>query len=242
MSKNFLIIIPARFKSSRLPGKPLIDIKGKSMIKRVWEKCAIATEEENVIVATDDKRIEDHCLEHGMRVVMTSENCLTGTDRVSEVSRKLNADFYVNVQGDEPLLDPRDIKKVISAYLHDPQYTYCAMTKIDSSDDYNNLNIPKIVCRQDKSLIYISRAGIPSNKKGSSLPTMKQVCIYAFPKNHLEEYGLHKEKSELEKSEDIEILRLIEKGHGVKMVELSSSTIAVDTKEDLKKVLAKLNG
>jgi len=241
MSKKFLIIIPARFKSSRFPGKPLIDIKGKSMIKRVWEKCAIATNEKHVIVATDDKRIEAHCLKHGIRVVMTSENCLTGTDRVSEVSKKLNADFYVNVQGDEPLLDPDDIKKVINAYLNEPGFTYCAMTKITSSEDYNNRNIPKLVCSLDHSLLYISRAGIPSNKEGSNLPTMKQVCIYAFPKDHLNEFGLSKEKTTLEFSEDIEILRLLEKGHKVKMVELKSSSIAVDTEEDLKKVLLRIN-
>ena len=242
MDKRFLIVIPARYKSSRFPGKPLVEISGKSMIQRVWEKCVQASNEQNVVVATDDNRIMQHCESHGMNAVMTSEDCLTGTDRVSEVSKALNADFYINVQGDEPLLDPSDIKKVIDAYLSDPSFTYCAMTKISSSNDYNNRNIPKVVCSEDKVLMYISRAGIPSNKEGSTLSTMKQVCIYAFPKNHLKEYGLDKKKSELEKYEDIEILRLIEKGYGVKMVELSSSTIAVDTKEDLEKVILKLNG
>ena len=97
MNKEFLIVIPARFKSSRFPGKPLADIKGKSMIFRVWEKCVSACSKDNVIVATDDLQIEKHCLNHGMNVVMTSDKSKTGTDRVSEVSQKFDAGFYLSL-------------------------------------------------------------------------------------------------------------------------------------------------
>jgi len=241
MTRDFLLVIPARFKSSRFPGKPLIDINGKSMIRRVWEKCVEASSEENVIIATDDARIEDHALKNGMRTIMTSKDCLTGTDRVAEVAKKIEADFYVNVQGDEPLINHSDIEEVIRAFKENPLFTYCGMSKADSDNDYNNHNIPKVVTAIDGSLLYISRAGIPANKNGSSLPIMKQVCIYAFPKNHLDKFGVDKDKTKLESFEDIELLRLIELGCKVKMIELNNSSIAIDTPEDLKKVLTVLN-
>ena len=123
MNRDFLLVIPARYKSSRFPGKPLIDINGKSMLRRVWEKCVESSSEKNVIIATDDARIEEHCLQFGMNSIMTSENCLTGTDRVAEVAKKIDADFYVNVQGDEPLINPRDIEAVVRAFNEDPSYT-----------------------------------------------------------------------------------------------------------------------
>lgn len=241
MPEEFLIVIPARFKSSRFPGKPLIDINGKSMIRRVWEKSVEASSSENVIIATDDKRIEGHCLENGMQTIMTSKDCLTGTDRVAEVAKQIDADFYINVQGDEPLINPRDIEEVIRAFKENPICTYCAMSKADLNDDYNNHNIPKVVTANDGSLLYISRAGIPANKEGSSVPIMKQICIYAFPKNHLDKFGLGKDKTKLESLEDIELLRLIELGCKVKMLELNTNSIAIDTPEDLRKVLKILN-
>ncbi len=241
MSREFIIVIPARYASSRFPGKPLIDIDGKTMIYRVWEKCSIASNKEDVFVATDDTKIKDHCDKHGMNVIMTSKKCLTGTDRVSEVADKINADFYINVQGDEPLINPGDITKVIESYRKTPDITYCAMTSIDSEEDYFNKNIPKVVVRNDGNLLYISRSGLPANKDGTSMPTMKQVCIYAFPKPHLKEFGLAKAKTNLESSEDIELLRLLELGHKIRMVEVSNSSIAVDTPQDLEKVLLKIN-
>ena len=241
MNKEFLVVIPARFKSSRFPGKPLADIKGKSMIYRVWEKCVNACSEDNVIIATDDSQIEDHCLNFGMNVIMTSETCRTGTDRVSEVSTSLDAGFYVNVQGDEPLIDPSDIARVIDEYRLNPHMTHCAMTEIKSDEEYTNPNIPKVVVNDSNQLLYISRAGIPANKQNSFCKSMKQVCIYAFPKEHLQEYGINKSKTPLEEIEDIELLRLVEKSFEVQMVEVTGSSIAVDTPEDLGKVMEELD-
>ena len=240
MNKEFLLIIPARFKSSRFPGKPLVDIKGKSMIFRVWEKCVSACSEDNVIIATDDSQIEDHCLNLGMNVIMTSGTCKTGTDRISEVSTSLDAGFYVNVQGDEPLVDPSDITRVIDEYRLNPYMTHCAMTEIRSEEEYTNPNVPKVVVNESNKLLYISRAGIPANKQNSFCKSMKQVCIYAFPKKHLQEYGTNKSKTSLEEIEDIELLRLVERGFEVQMVEVTGSSIAVDTPEDLIKVMEEL--
>ena len=241
MPREYLIVIPARYQSLRFPGKPLADIKGKSMLQRVWGKCLLSTNAEQIIVATDDVRIEKHCMSNSMNVIRTPVACLTGTDRVAEVAKKISASFYINVQGDEPLIDPADIDKVIAAYRQEANISYCAMTKIDKKEDYYNRNTIKVVFGKNDRLIYMSRAGIPANKEGSSIPTMKQVCIYAFSKKHLMEFGLGKNKTKNEEIEDIEILRLLELGYKVSMVEVNSSSVAVDTPDDLKKVISRID-
>tara|TARA_B100000579_G_C22805104_1_gene842061 strand:+ start:599 stop:1327 length:729 start_codon:yes stop_codon:yes gene_type:complete len=241
MTRDFLLVIPARYESSRFPGKPLAQIKGMSMIYRVWEKCISAVPRENVFIATDDSRIELHCKENDMNFVMTSENCLTGTDRVAEVAKKIPADFYINVQGDEPLIDPQDIKKIIDSYRKNPDATYCAMTEIKDEEEYRSPNIPKVVTDLKKNLLYMSRSAIPSNKKFTFKSAMKQVCIYAFPKKHLEEFGPGIKKTPIEEIEDIELLRLLERNLKVRMVEIKNSTVAVDTPEDLERVISLFN-
>ena len=114
---NFIVVIPARFESSRFPGKPLADLCGKSLIQHVWEKCVSAVGEQNVIIATDDDRIRIHCDKKEMNVIMTSSSCLTGTDRMYEVAQKIDKNFYINVQGDEPLIEPEDIQKILQVAL-----------------------------------------------------------------------------------------------------------------------------
>lgn len=236
MDKDFVIIIPARYSSSRFPGKPLADIKGKTMINRVWEKCITAAAQDKVYIATDDHRIQNHCLEKGMNVVMTPKECLTGTDRIAEVSSQIEATFYINVQGDEPLIDPSDISKVINSYYSDPDKTHCAMTIIRSDDEFRSTNIPKVVTDFNNNLLYISRSAIPSNKEDSFITSMKQVCIYAFPKKYLKIFYNQKKKTPIEAIEDIEYLRFLELGYRIKTLKMSSKSIAVDTKKDLKKV------
>ena len=121
-----LILIPARYASTRYPGKPLVDIAGKSLLKRVWERCVPVLGKEKVYIATDDQRIIDHCEEHGMQWVMTPNTCLTGTDRLAAAAEKLEADLYINVQGDEPMIHPDDIKKVIDLAEKTPgEVTQC---------------------------------------------------------------------------------------------------------------------
>ena len=234
--KNYLIVIPARYNSSRFPGKPLADINGKSMISRVWDKCIKVAGPENVIVATDDDRIMIHCVKNCINVEMTNSNCLTGTDRLYEIAQKTNSDIYINVQGDEPLISTKDIKAVINASQKEPDVTFNAMCQIIEETDFTNPNIPKVVTKNDGSLLYMSRAPIPSNKQLELVRAMKQVCIYAYPRDILLEFGKLKEKTSLESIEDLEILRLIELGYVVKMIEVSGSSIAVDTKEDLDNV------
>jgi 3-deoxy-manno-octulosonate cytidylyltransferase (CMP-KDO synthetase) len=238
---NYLVVIPARYQSSRFPGKPLADIHGKSMIQRVWEKCVEATGPGSVLVATDDDRILEHCQDHDMQVEMTSRNCLTGTDRLYEVAKKRKSDIYINVQGDEPLISPEDIKAVIDVSQKEPEITFNAMCSIKNEDDFRNPNVPKVVTRKDGRLLYMSRAPVPTNKLLGFEKAMKQVCIYAYPRDVLIAFGSLKEKTPLESIEDLEILRLLELGCEVKMIKVSSSSVAVDTPKDLEKVRAMIH-
>lgn len=230
------IIIPARYKSSRFPGKALVDLRGKSLVQRVWERCCMALPKEDVFVATEDTRIKDHCESKGIQVVMTTDKCLTGTDRVYEASLNIDADLFVNVQGDEPLVSPDDILKVINAYISDPSSVYCGMCGITSEEDFRSTSIPKVVTKDNNDLLYMSRAAIPTNKQMGFEGAMKQVCIYAFPKKALEDFGKSKSKSKLEQIEDIEILRFFELGYNIKMVPVSQSSIAVDFPKDVERV------
>ena len=238
---DYLIIIPARYQSTRFPGKPLADIHGKSMIQRVWEKCAEATSPSRVLVATDDDRILEHCKIHDMQVELTRSDCLTGTDHLYEVAQKRKSEVYINVQGDEPLVSPVDIKAVIEASQKEPEITFNAMCQINEEADFRNPNVPKVITQKDGRLLYMSRAPIPTNKKLEFEKAMKQVCIYAYPRDVLIAFGSFKEKTPLESIEDLEILRLLELGCEVKMIKVSSSSVAVDTPKDLEKVRAMIH-
>ena len=238
---DYLVIIPARYQSTRFPGKPLVDIHGKSMLRHVWEKCVEATSPGRVLVATDDDRILEHCQNHDMQVELTRSDCLTGTDRLYEVAQKRKSEVYINVQGDEPLVSPVDIKAVIEASQKEPEITFNAMCQINEEADFRNPNVPKVITQKDGRLLYMSRAPIPTNKKLEFEKAMKQVCIYAYPRDVLIAFGSFKEKTPLESIEDLEILRLLELGYEVKMIEVSGSSVAVDTPKDLEKVRAMIH-
>tara|TARA_B100001113_G_scaffold153387_1_gene125515 strand:+ start:4300 stop:5031 length:732 start_codon:yes stop_codon:yes gene_type:complete len=235
---NFVLIIPARYKSSRFPGKPLTLLKGKSMIRRVYDQCLKVVPRDSIYVATEDKRIADHCKKNNMQFLMTSDKCLTGTDRLCEVSKLVEADYYINIQGDEPLFNPIDIQNLIQEIskqknLYD---VYCGYCSIDSEDIFFSFNMPKVIFNKRKELIYISRAPIPSNKQNDFKKGFRQVCGYAFSKRSLEIFDI-KSKTYFESIEDIELLRFLELGVKVKMVEMSKKSIPVDVKEDIEKVL-----
>lgn len=235
---KYAIIIPARFKSSRFEGKPLVKIAGKEMIVRVADICIDAIGRDNVYVATDDDRIKNVCENYNINVVMTSSNCKTGSDRVYEASLQIDADIFLNVQGDEPLLDKNDILKVIEESRKAPEKVLNAMCKIDNEEDFFSVNVPKMLTTPTGKLLYAGRAPMPGNKESEFVSGYKQVCIYAYPKKPLKDYYDCKEKTPLEKIEDIEILRFLEMGYDVQVIEVSESSVAVDTPEDLKKVEA----
>lgn len=232
------VIIPARYASSRFPGKPLIPLLGKPMILWVAELSARAVGKQNVYVATEDSRIADIVREVGFFPIMTSSNAMTGTDRLGEAARGLDYDVFVNVQGDEPLVDPGDIVSCIDLKSRLPDKIINGFCWIDDEEDPNNINIPKVITNEEGQLVYISRARLPASKDEKTAPKRykKQVCIYGFSKEELEAYSSFGRKSELEYSEDIEILRFMELGRDVVMYECHSGSLAVDVPADISKV------
>ena len=241
--KSVSIVIPARYKSSRFPGKPIVDIDGTPMIIRVADIASKVVPKENIYIATEDERIAKVVDDYDYKVILTSDNCLTGTDRVCEASQEIDSDIIVNIQGDEPLLDSDDIQKVIDEKLKYPDSVINCMSRFDSTEATNR-NIPKVVSNFNNDLVYMSRSAIPGTKEGHSKLVHKQVCIYAFTKDELDkfyQFGLKHGKTQIEWSEDIEILRFLELGINVKMLETYGTTQAVDVPEDVDKVLEILN-
>ena len=156
-----IVVIPARYSSSRFPGKPLIKLLGKPMIIWVAVLSSKAVGKENVYIATDDDQIQKTVIQKGYNVVMTSKNCLTGTDRLAEVANKIEADIYINVQGDEPLVDPKDIQKVIDLKKKYPNEIINGYTMMEKDEDPKSLTKPKIIFTEDKRMVYISRQPLP---------------------------------------------------------------------------------
>ncbi len=233
-------VIPARYKSSRFPGKPLADICGKPMIWWVYNQCIKVKEFEAVYVATDDERIRQACADNQINVIMTSDKHMTGTDRIGEVAEKIPADLYVNIQGDEPLIEPENIRKAIEPfYSNDDLMVSNLMTKITNPVDAVNFTVPKVITNKDNIGIYLTRSTSPYPKGSIDYSFYKQVCVYGFKPEALKfycDYGKNFGKARMEAIEDIEILRFIENGYRVQYVEVDSDTVAVDTLNDLKKV------
>lgn len=228
-----ILVIPARYESGRFPGKPLVELCGVPMIVRTYRQCIKVMHPEHVYVATDDVRIGDVCASAGIRVVMTSPDCLTGTDRVAEVARQIEADTYINVQGDEPVFNPADLAELIAVAAAHPADVINGFCPIAEEGMFRRSSTPKVVMRPDGRLLYMSRAPIPTNKRHGLVKAWRQVCAYAFPRNALEAFSGCAAKSELEAIEDIEILRFLELGWDVRMVRMSDVSVAVDNPEDI---------
>lgn len=233
-------IIPARYESSRFPGKPLADICGKPMIWWVYQQCLKVKELDEVYVATDDARIFDRCTELDVKAIMTSTSHKTGTDRIGEVAEKVKADLYVNIQGDEPLLEPDTIRAAIMPFYQDNHLQVSnLMTKIKNPVDVVNFTVPKVITNKENIGIYLTRSTAPYPKGMIDYEYYKQVCVYGFTPEALKfycEYGQKYGKAKIEAIEDIEILRFIENGYKVQYVEVDSDTVAVDTQNDLERV------
>lgn len=229
-------IIPARYKSSRFPGKPLAMILDKPMIWWVYQQASKVEAFSAVYVATDDERIREACEQYGMNVIMTSDEHPTGTDRIGEVARNIPADLYVNIQGDEPMIDPETILEAIKPFYDDPELQVSnLMAPIIDPVEVINFTVPKVITNQDNIGLYLTRSAAPYPKGDINYQFFKQVCVYGFKPEALSFYCAAP-RGKMEKIEDIEILRFIESGYRVKFVEVPSNTIAVDTINDLKKV------
>ena len=232
-------VIPARYASSRFPGKPLVPLLGRPMLLWVADVCAEAVGGANVVVATDDGRIRDVAIEAGLRVEMTSSDALTGTDRIAEIAGRLDHPVILNVQGDEPLVDPADIVLIAEAKAAQPEAVVNGYHPLADGEDPSDPNIPKVVIDADERLLYMSRAAIPGTKAGgpsADATYLKQVCIYGFSHADLERFAATDGKGPLEQAEDIEILRFLELGDPVRMVRTSTVSLAVDRPEDVARV------
>lgn len=232
-----LIVIPARYASTRFPGKALAELGGSTVLERTVARCYEAVGREQVVVATDDDRIRGHCEAAGIRVAMTSDTCRTGTDRVAEVAESIAADWYVNVQGDEPFLEPSALRAMIGACETANADVINAYAPIEDEGSFRSPTVPKVVTRPDGRLLYISRAGIPTTKALTFEHAVRQIGLYAFRPDALRRYAAS-ERGALEELEDVEILRFLELGMDVAMIEVSNPGIAIDVPDDLARAQA----
>jgi len=240
-----LVVIPARWASSRFPGKPLANIAGIPMIQRVVTQANKANCASEVIVATDDLRIFDFVKESGGTAIMTSAEHESGTDRVAEVAIGRDCDIVVNVQGDEPLIPPQNIDQVIRSLVDDSSISVTSLrVLICNKSDLLNKNFTKVVVDKFDSALYFSKAPIPWDRdlwsesmdgisKISSPRWFKHIGLYAYRKKFLMEYS-SMPKSPLEKIEKLEQLRILENGIPIKVVETKLDSIGVDSQADIK--------
>lgn len=237
-------ILPARYGSTRFPGKPLVDIAGKPMIQHVYERTAQTRTVDRVIVATDDERIRAAVESFGGEVQMTRDDHPSGTDRLAEVAERIEADLIVNVQGDEPLIDPIMIEAAVAPLLDNPAIEMgTLMTRISDPMEYNNPNIVKVVVDQNGFALYFSRAAIPHGRDldQDDIPasTFKHIGLYVYRRDFLLQYPDLPE-TPLEQLEKLEQLRALEHGHRIRIIETDRQSIGVDVPDDVTRVLHQL--
>ena len=229
-------IIPARYKSSRYEGKPLIDINGKPMIWWVYQQAKNASELSEVYVATDDIRIEKACEELQMNVIMTSSFHLSGTDRACEVAEKIKADFYTIVMGDEPLILSKDIDELVRKMKSYKSYSAGLLAKKYANPvDIVNPTTIKLALNKNEELIYMSRVAIPFPKSATHVEYYKNIGVYVFSAKALQFFG-ETPVGKLESVEDLEMLRMLENHKTVKVHIIDSDSYSVDTPKDLERV------
>lgn len=232
-------IIPARYASTRFPGKPLVDIEGKTMIQRVYEQSKKSNMLNKVVVATDDERIYNHVISFGGEVVMTSSHHQSGTERCAEVAEKIMADAYINIQGDEPYIQPEQINEV-ALLLQKQEVEIATLVKeITDYEELFNVNKPKVVIGADKKALYFSRQTIPFVRDIEQAKWLnhqvfyKHIGIYGYKRNVLLEL-INLPISMLEKAEALEQLRWLENGYNIYTSITQFESYSVDTQEDLK--------
>ena len=235
---QIVAVIPARFASSRFPGKPLADIDGHPMIEHVYRRAGAASTVSRVIVATDDLRIATRVADFGGHVRLTKATHSTGTDRLAEVAATLDCDIVVNVQGDEPLIDPRAIDQAVAPLVADPSVPMTTLYKrITQPAELDDPNVVKVVVDRGGYALYFSRAPIPyvHNPKGGWPPFYRHIGLYAYRRSTLLVLA-NLDPTPLERAESLEQLRALEHGIRIKAVETKYDSIGVDTPEDLEQV------
>ncbi len=230
------VIIPARMSATRLPGKPLVDLCGRPTIQWVYERAAQAQQVSRVLVATCDQVIMDAVDSFGGEAVITSDEHRSGTDRVAEAAAGLDVDVVVNVQGDEPLIDPAAIEKAVEPLIQSVEVTMTSLMVPIDAEAAKEPNLVKVVVGVDNYALYFSRSPIPYERnplQGRSI--YGHVGLYAYTKDFLLRFAAM-EQTPLERAESLEQLRVLEHGYRIKMVEISDRPLGVDTEEDLERV------
>ncbi len=240
------IIIPARYASTRFPGKPLIDIRGKAMIQRVYEQASLCKLADSVIVATDDERIFEHVKPFG-KVMMTSSTHSTGTERCAELAQQLDADLIINVQGDEPFLHPEQVDTLIRFMIEHKEFSIGTLAKsIAHLEELNSPHTVKVVFNGLHEAIYFSRHAIPFLRDKKTDNPLKQHTFY----KHIGMYAYHRKTllgiaglspTPLEQAESLEQLRWLENGIGIGITETTHESVSIDTPEDLEMALELFN-
>jgi 3-deoxy-manno-octulosonate cytidylyltransferase (CMP-KDO synthetase) len=243
---KIIAVIPARFGSTRFPGKPLAELKGKKIIQWVVEGARTSTLVQDVFVATDDQRIADFCKTIPVQVLMTSPDCPTGTDRIYEATKNLDFDCVLNIQGDEPLITKEYIDPLAQAFLNDPKLEMATLAHPLKAEDIDNLNAVKVITNQKQEAIYFSRFPIPFSREKfqecstadlTDLPAMKHIGLYGYSKSFLKRF-CSTPQTKLEKNESLEQLRALYLGVRIKVLPVAKPTYGVDTPEDLQKLEA----
>jgi 3-deoxy-manno-octulosonate cytidylyltransferase (CMP-KDO synthetase) len=229
-------VIPARYGSTRFPGKPLALINGKPMIQHVYERAMKSKLLSKVIVATDDKRIYNAVKGFEANVEMTSKQHKSGTDRVGEVIKNVKCDIVVNIQGDEPFIDPRNIDKAIESLINEKTVNVSTLCcKITDKSEVTNSNVVKVIFDKNNFALYFSRLPVPYSKSENKTNYYKHIGLYVFRKRFLIKF-LNAKRGRLEKIEKLEQLRILEMGERIKVVLTKKDSIAIDTKTDLRKI------
>jgi 3-deoxy-manno-octulosonate cytidylyltransferase (CMP-KDO synthetase) len=238
-SAKVVVVIPARYGSTRLPGKPLVLLAGKPMIQRVFERARLAKRVHRVIVATDDERIVKAVKTFGGEAKMTRPDHRTGTERVAEVAAREEGDIFVNVQGDEPLLDPEAVDAAVNSLLEEPQASISTVaTPIKTPADIMDPNVVKTVLDFESNALYFSRAPIPWVRDAAGkihVRHLKHLGLYVFQRGALLEYPTLPQ-GDLEKIEQLEQLRWLESGWKIRVAEVAHDAVSVDVGEDVARV------
>jgi 3-deoxy-manno-octulosonate cytidylyltransferase (CMP-KDO synthetase) len=232
-----IAVIPARFGSTRLPGKALAEIGGVPMIVRVWRQTRKARLLHRVLIATDDERIANAVVAAGGEIEMTASSHPSGTDRIAEVARRVPADLYINVQGDQPFIAPEDIDAVVKTMNAAPALSMTTLgAPIRDLDEWRNPNKVKIVCDNQGYALYFSRSPIPFLRDGNGVPVgaLRHVAVYGYRRDFLLNFSALAPGS-LEQTEKLEQLRAMEHGYRIRVVASAAASLEVDTPEDLER-------
>lgn len=243
-NKKTIAVIPARYGSTRFPGKPLALLKGKPILQWAVEGARTSQKLQKVYVATDDKRIQELCEKIQVECLMTRSDCPTGTDRLFEATRDLDFDVVLNIQGDEPLINQSYIDPLAQAFLQQPNLDMATLAHPLSREDLDNKNAVKVIINKQQQAIYFSRFAIPYSREtelgnGPLQTAMKHIGLYGYTREFLQKF-CSSPQAEIEKFESLEQLRALYLGATIKVLSVEKPTYGVDTLEDLQKLEALL--